>query len=594
MSHYWNLFAFSLWESVLTEPLFAAATSTTITPRGTPEFYPQPTWNLFSTDLEYQYFSIFSDKIVAEICPYFDSEAWSRMLLQACTSEPAIRHAAVAISALSKTCEVTQGVVRREARWLNIDGMPRCIDDGVQLSPQEKSPEARAHHQYALEQYGAAIERMRTDIALGEQSLRVTLISCIIIVCFESLHGNHESATMQLHHGIRLMQDWKLRHRESSKHPLGFSSPAPAVVEDFLCQTFGRLEIQTMSFLDNRSPASHHELRVEGKKTIEKMPKRFSSIEEARIYLDLIMRRIMHFASSTPFKRSERASSPQPMQGAVHPQFEEDMPLEDSQCLISNRGIVLSYWIRSQWTQKANTWTAPPSYESPDRYLNFLSADDGASPHVADNRALLAERDSLMNELAAWERSFSPVLQSAMKKGGVDAISALTMHVHQQTSSLFRSAFFKSETQYEIFLPMWRTVVSECAKLLAIQEEWAGNSADRKPLGFAFDMGVVPSLYLAAIKCRDGPTRREALRLLRMYPRREGVWDSVIVAAVSSWVVALEGQLEEGADGFVPEEERVSMTNVSFDLVGRMAHMTCLQMDIETRRLMEKMHVYTW
>lgn len=171
------------------------------------------------------------------------------------------------------------------------------------------------------------------------------------------------------------------------------------------------------------------------------------------------------------------------------------------------------------------------------------------------------------------------------------------MHVQQQTSSLFRSGHFTTETQFDTLLPVWRTIVSQSSKLLAIQDGYAGTNGrgTTRGLGFAFDLGVIPCLYFTAIKCRDGPTRREALRLLRVYPRREGVWDSIVSAAVSAWVVGLEGQLGEGADDVVvPEEKRVSMTNVKFNLVERTVHMTCLQMDLETRKFVERSHVHSW
>ena len=314
----------------------------------------QPATNLFATEKEYRYFNLFSDKIATEISPYFGADVWSRMILQACASEPAIRHAAIAISALSKTREATQDGNHNAANWMKAGRLPECEQS------REKALEARAHHQYALEQYGKAIARMRNDIAQGEQSLRVTLISCIIIVCFEALHGNHESATMQLHHGIRLIQDWKLQHRESSKHPLGFSSPAPDVVDDFLCQTFSRLEIQVMSFLDNRTPESHYQLRLEGKQTIENMPEQFSSIDEARIHLDLIMRRVMHHAASAPFKsRNSAHQSP----AVLHPRSEESLPLEDSSWPLSGRGIALTHRVRGHWESLSSTprWYSYPN-----------------------------------------------------------------------------------------------------------------------------------------------------------------------------------------------------------------------------------------
>ena len=168
------------------------------------------------------------------------------------------------------------------------------------------------------------------------------------------------------------------------------------------------------------------------------------------------------------------------------------------------------------------------------------------------------------------------------------------MHVQQQTSSLFRSGHFTIEMQFDTLFPVWRTIVCQSSKLLAIQDEYAGKNGGGTTLGFAFDSGVIPCLYFTAIKCRDGPTRREALHLLQIYPRREGVWDSIVSAAVSAWVIDLEGQLEEGADDVVPEEKRVSMTNVKFNLLERTVYMTCLQMDLETRSFVERSHVHTW
>ena len=156
----------------------------------------QPAVSLFETDLEHRYFRLFSDHIATEICPYFNPETWSRMILQACAAEASIRHAAVAIGALGKTYEIAQAglcavtgqkfpspIGQLPAPRVSIEN--RSVEEIV--ASANLVTEAYEHHQTALEQYDKALKRMRKDISSGEQSLRTTLLICIVIVCFEAI-----------------------------------------------------------------------------------------------------------------------------------------------------------------------------------------------------------------------------------------------------------------------------------------------------------------------------------------------------------------------------------------------------------------------
>ena len=62
---------------------------------------------------------------------------------------------------------------------------------------------------------------------------------------------------------------------------------------------------------------------------------------------------------------------------------------------------------------------------------------------------------------------------------------------------------------------------------------------------FTLDYGLVSPLYDTARGCRDPIIRREAVRLLRTNPTREGLWDGLLAAQVAQRVV----ELEEGAVG---------------------------------------------
>jgi len=79
------------------------------------------------------------------------------------------------------------------------------------------------------------------------------------------------------------------------KNQVGIHSPAPGTVEDEIVQAFARLDIQILTFIDVRTVEEHAEMIDEGQETIEKMPTQFSFLQEARIYLELTLRRAMHF-----------------------------------------------------------------------------------------------------------------------------------------------------------------------------------------------------------------------------------------------------------------------------------------------------------
>ncbi|CZR55119.1 uncharacterized protein PAC_05005 [Phialocephala subalpina] len=621
----------------------------------------QPASTLFESELELRYFRLFSDRIAVEICPYFNPDAWSQMILQACMSEASIRHAAIAIGALGKTYEMAQAgrcPVSGETIMLDMDRLPApgtTRESRTRLgsiSDDTAYSEAYMHHRQALEQYDKAIKRMRNDISSGSQSLRTALITCIIVICFEAIHGNHESAAGQLQSGLKLIQQWVAGQQRSLQyHPQGFASPAPEVVEDFLVQSFGRMEIQSMSVFDPRKIEVHSALKHEGKETIQAMPAQFVSIDQARVYLDLITRRLMHFTSSIHVPRNAGASldlpkmpppptnreQVTPWNDVIHP-----MPWCDGKIPLSNTSSALS-----------------------------------SSP-------LIIEQESHATELKNWTTAFAPLLTFSQASGGQDAISALTMSISAIASQIsLRAAFFINESAYDIFIPEFHQIVNLSSNLLQLQSSRSrsrsspspspdsnhstGTGGNNEPLiHFAFDIGVVPPLYLVIVKCRDRKLRRQALKLMEENPRREGVWDSVTTVALGRWVIGLEeegtrrfssasphsnpspschpspspshasstestrsrtvsrgpgaspglredgwgragryGSIgspnhiygdedEEDMELVIPEEMRVRKAAMRFDLLERRANLGCLQMDVEQKRFVQKSEVFTW
>ncbi|KAH6664066.1 hypothetical protein B0J14DRAFT_251377 [Halenospora varia] len=506
----------------------------------------------FNTEQEHRYFRLFSDSIVAEIAPECNPERWSRLILQTCASVESVRYAGIAIAALGKTLEASKSSSRRDS-----DGLGQGF---------RYSQEAKVHHQYALEQYHRAITLMRIDIASGRQNIRTMLISCIVIACFESLHGNQDIASKQIRAGIDLLNDWRTRqrHADVSRHPLGFSSPNPSEVEDFLVQAFGRMEVQLMTFRDARSAECHTSLRSEGREVAIGMPATFENLEQARVYLDLTMRRILHFSASPPFRLGRSQA------------YE----------ITGSRNVVV---LPGKWNSCASITASATS----------LPVGN------IEERDVVAEAAALLAELQSWEKAFDPLLQSTLVTRGADAIIALTLSVNATSAQLFRCVFAKSEMDTDMFLQEFKHIVWASALQVSLREEEAQKrrlvDGNDPTLTFSFDLGILMPLYMVLMKCRHGPTRREALKILIQHKRREGLWDNDVLAGVARWVMRLEGQLDEAGatdtnenDEVLGLERRTRDRRVRFDWTERKAYMRCMQIDTATGQLVERNEVLKW
>lgn len=63
-----------------------------------------------------------------------------------------------------------------------------------------------------------------------------------------------------------------------------------------------------------------------------------------------------------------------------------------------------------------------------------------------------------------------------------------------------------------------------------------------RPLTSIVDMGGIPPLYFVAIKCRFPNIRRHAIKLIKHFGHKEGIWDSTLAARVAEEVMQIEEQ----------------------------------------------------
>ena len=91
---------------------------------------------------------------------------------------------------------------------------------------------------------------------------------------------------------------------------------------------------------------------------------------------------------------------------------------------------------------------------------------------------------------------------------------------------------------------------------------------------FSFDGSLLSSIFGVATRCRIRRIRRDAIQLLKIYPRREGFWDSEMAAKVAEWFVDTE---EEGLrpDEEVSPDSRLIMVSNNFVLSERKTTVRC-------------------
>jgi hypothetical protein len=511
---------------------------------------PSPSTVLVESESEQQYFSLFRDRTAAELAPFFESQTWRRLLLQAC-SEPAIRHAVLAISALHKT-----SMTVRDHQSLFFDG---------------NLTEANLHHQHAILHYSKAIRIMRDAAARGNQDLRTILLTSLVIICFESFHGNYALADAQVQTAIVLIEEWKASFPNGNQIALGFSSPAPDIIEDELIQIFGRLDIQTISFVDKRPLEYHKQLRTDGSVHISNMPPAFRTVDEARIYLDLIMRRVEHFLYvwgallSPPSVISQDDTEPQSTRHS-------STDVEDFSGTSTPESTNPNYRPQNRFPNLESVGVLDSADYNSIAPLEIRVSGAVYSAESSEGEALaeeaLANQTYHLSEVTQWNNSFEAFLQQ--KKEHKSSASGMLLRLHYLTTYFaLLSALSLDAMVYDDYTAEMSEIVTLSQRLVDILKSRPDNSR------FSFDLGVIIPLYLIGLRCRVSSIRAHAIHLLLSWPRREGIWDSIFAGKIAQWVQQIEEEHLEGKH--IPDWARVRRVGTAFDLQKREAELSCQQ-----------------
>lgn len=241
---------------------------------------------------EGMYFQLFREQTASELSGFFDSSFWARSVLQECHSEASIRHAVVALGALYKTLEKSSE-------------SPPASPTAMERDPTDN---AYRHWEMAVKQYSNACNELMRASAADTGSNRTRLMASVLLACFDSFIGDHKQAIVQIQTGLGLLEQLRAERRRA------FLPKPEEPVEEELIQMFTRLAIQAKSYdmafhfpqpwvvrltssaqdpgspgSDGTSPVSTHQ---------DPIPERFSSIIEARIAWDTLCERIFRFTET--------------------------------------------------------------------------------------------------------------------------------------------------------------------------------------------------------------------------------------------------------------------------------------------------------
>jgi len=222
-----------------------------------------PSTVAFRDNREYLYFLYFQEEAAPNISDLFDKDLWRYVIPQASWKDPALSGLTVSLGALYK------------AKSLNSD----------KLSKEE----INIHQQYAFQQFGRSLRLIQARISTNkyEDITRVALIASLLIYCFESVHGEPEPALGHLESAFRLMRKELTCANRRYEHSKNVSPSL--ILDDELVAAFFRLDI-VVSSRDQICKARKFSSRL-GINYLEdlcQVPRRFSSISEARNYLEHI------------------------------------------------------------------------------------------------------------------------------------------------------------------------------------------------------------------------------------------------------------------------------------------------------------------
>ncbi|KAH6718589.1 hypothetical protein BKA61DRAFT_652331 [Leptodontidium sp. MPI-SDFR-AT-0119] len=448
----------------------------------------------FENEMEQKHFQSFHLELVAELAGAFDNRFWNRLVMQGCQDEPFILKTVTALSALSTAKKLSQTGTH-----------------GQTIS----STLSASHMEFAFLEYQKALQLMAVTLT-DQPSPRKALMMCLLVCCFEGMAGNSLAAITHAKSGQKLLDEWMASHPYSRSVGEGIKSPANHLIEDEMIQAAAFFDLQIVGFFDTRARREHSIRKHEGAESLQRMPASFKTIDEARVYWQLIMKRIRHFVAE-----------------GVESIYQFPLRNDNLECP-REPGV--------EYFSSGDCPTYVPTV--PENVLQFQD-----------------EQRRYGQEIVSWRTSFRELYRRTRLDLDKRAIAAAqTLLIQSKIYQIVLAGITDTDNMsFDNYTSDFKDILSLCREVIQTKKDLEAGQ-------FGFEMGIIPALHTTAKWCRDKKLRREAISLMQWYASKEGYWDSVMLAQLNTVLMEVE---ERGIEGdYIPEHARIRMVGFKANHAG--------------------------
>ncbi|KAJ5714932.1 uncharacterized protein N7483_012113 [Penicillium malachiteum] len=157
----------------------------------------------------------FHQSIASKLDGQFDSQFWSKLVLQLSHSEPSIRHAVSAISVIYRDVDSS---LLHPAGYVNAN------------------PEAQ-------QEWNTAVKSLSARIETHPNSILVPLVCCLLFTCIEFLRGNGESSLLHVQSGFKILAALHRKDHQAPGSGSSISTNDHKTIEDHIIPIFSRLNV---------------------------------------------------------------------------------------------------------------------------------------------------------------------------------------------------------------------------------------------------------------------------------------------------------------------------------------------------------------
>jgi len=218
------------------------------------------------------------------------------------------------------------------------------------------------------------------------------------------------------------------------------------------------------------------------------------------------------------------------------------------------------------------------------RELRYISQSKLLSP-CGQSYDVFSENKTLqlkqLQILPRWEAAMQGFASQLITVKDRQAVRLLQIHYFTCKTMLATCVGgHGSETIFHEHTADFEKLVATAA-IFVTTADLAKEGGEHHIASFSLDMGFIPSLYWAAVRCREPSVRHKALSLLRRCEHREGTWSGPAAAKAAEVIVSWEEKdLVVNTASEVPEVRRLHNAWFLVDGVGRVK-VTCQQRCVE-------------